>query len=159
MDEMKKTPKISSFSQKTTKETVPLEALLESYIIPVESSNNPFAVNKKSGARGLTQMTSIAWEDLQRVFPEKYKNIPFKVGSMNPEISKQAGLDYLDIIDGYLEHYGFEKTVDNYLAAYNAGIGTLYTITERNSKLYKKNKKNVEANQIMLDKEESHGLK
>jgi len=137
MDEMKKTPKISSFSQKTTKETVPLEALLESYIIPVESSNNPFAVNKKSGARGLTQMTSIAWEDLQRVFPEKYKNIPFKVGSMNPEISKQAGLDYLDIIDGYLEHYGFEKTVDNYLAAYNAGIGTLKKHIEKGTPLPK----------------------
>jgi len=104
---------------------IPFEAFIE-YIIKVESGGNPYAINKKSGARGLTQLTRIAWEDLQDNFPEKYKSIPFEIGTFNPEISRQAGLDYLVLIDRYLDHYGLPKTMENYLAAYNWGIGNLY---------------------------------
>ena len=105
--------------------SIPFEALIDN-IIQVESSGNPHAVNKKSGARGLTQLTASAWKDLQDNYPEKYKNIPFQIGTFNPDVSREAGIDYLRLIKRYLANYNLEPTLDNYLSAYNWGIGHLY---------------------------------
>lgn len=98
---------------------------LIAYLTQVESSNNPLAHNKESGARGLTQITPIAWKDLVRVYPEKYAGIDYESNIFDPNTAYEAGNDYLKIVKGYLKHYGMEESIENMLAAYNWGIGNL----------------------------------
>ncbi|MGE4357969.1 MAG: transglycosylase SLT domain-containing protein, partial [Candidatus Omnitrophota bacterium] len=89
--------------------------LLEALII-AESSGNPYAYNPKSGARGLTQITSIAWKDLVRVYPGKYAHLTYESDIFNPTVARQAGLDYLKIVRGYLENDGLPTTLPYILA-------------------------------------------
>ncbi len=96
-----------------------------SALIDTESSNDPNAFNEKSGARGLTQLRQIAWDDLVEHFPERYAGLDFKRDMFKPEIAIQAGRDYITIIRRYLRNYGMPETMDNILAAYNWGIGNL----------------------------------
>ncbi|MCX5657378.1 MAG: lytic transglycosylase domain-containing protein [Candidatus Omnitrophica bacterium] len=93
-------------------------------LISAESLNNPLAVSS-SGARGLTQIKPVAWNDLVRVYPEIYGNLVYERDIFKPTIARQAGADYLRIVLGYLQFYGMSAIVDNILAAYNGGIGNL----------------------------------
>lgn len=94
-------------------------------LIQAESSGDPNAFNKKSGARGLTQITSIAWQDLVAHYPAKYENLQYTKDIFNPKIARQAGEDYIRIIKGYLKHYKLPETTENILASYNFGIGNV----------------------------------
>ena len=97
-----------------------MEALIE-----VESSHNPRAFNPISNARGLTQITPIAWNDLTAHFPDRYGKLNYERAMFKPDIARQAGYDYLNIIRSYLRNSKMPQTLDNILAAYNFGIGNL----------------------------------
>jgi soluble lytic murein transglycosylase-like protein len=98
---------------------------LLSALIQIESSGNPNAFNKATGARGLTQVTPIAWKDLQNHNPKTYGKLNYEKDIFKPEIAKQAANDYIKIITGYLKHYNLPTTTQNILWAYNAGIGNV----------------------------------
>lgn len=94
-------------------------------LIMAESSGDPMAFNKGSGARGLTQITPIAFKDLQNWFPDRYKGLNPEVDLFKPDVSRQAGADYLSIVKKYLKNYGMPVTTENILGAYNYGIGNI----------------------------------
>jgi len=96
-----------------------------SALIDIESSNNPKAFNPETNARGLTQITPIAWQDLTVRYPERYSKLKFERDMFKPDVALQAGKDYLEILKGYLKHYGIPITMDNLIAGYNWGIGNL----------------------------------
>jgi soluble lytic murein transglycosylase-like protein len=98
---------------------------LLSALMEVESSNNPKAFNKATGARGLTQITPVAWQDLIDHHPEKYGKMNYQRDIFKPEVAMQAGQDYLNIIKGYLKHYNIPSTMENILGSYNWGIGNV----------------------------------
>lgn len=94
-------------------------------LIAIESSNDPRAHNKKTGARGLTQITPRAWHDLVRHFPKKYNHLVYRRDIFSPHIAKAAGNDYLLIIQHYLKKKDIPVTLDTVIAVYNWGIGNL----------------------------------
>lgn len=102
-----------------------IDSNLLNALIQVESSNNPQAFNPNSKARGLTQITPIAWEDLVMHYPQVYGNLNYEQDVFKPEIAKRAGTDYLNVIQKYLKAYNIPTTLDNVLAAYNWGVGNL----------------------------------
>ncbi len=87
-------------------------------LIMVESSNNPKAFNRRTKARGLTQITPIAWKELKKQFRTKYKNVNYKTDIYEPRIARQAGEDYLYVIQLHLKAKGIPVTLDNVLASY-----------------------------------------
>lgn len=94
-------------------------------IIQVESSGNPYAFNPKSKARGLTQITPLAWQDLTVHYPKKYKELNYERDIFKPTVARHAGRDYLSVLVKYLNNYGIPITMDNLLASYNWGVGNL----------------------------------
>ena len=94
-------------------------------LIEVESSNNPKAFNPSSGARGLTQITPVAWQDLVAHYPDKYSQMNYEKDMFKPEVAKQAGNDYLNILMGYLRSKRMPITPENLAAGYNWGINNL----------------------------------
>jgi len=86
----------------------------------IESSGNPLAYNKGSGARGLYQITKIALDDYNNYHPtEKYTLESLWKPQINAKIAKW----YLDTrIPQMLHHYGKESSIDNILISYNCGI-------------------------------------
>jgi soluble lytic murein transglycosylase-like protein len=96
---------------------------LLSALIRIESSGNPKAWQKETGARGLTQIRPIAWKELAANFPQKYRRKNYRRDIFRPEVAYEAGRDYLDILARYLKKQSFALTVDNLLCAYNWGIG------------------------------------
>lgn len=98
--------------------------LLEA-LIQTESSGDPSAFNKGSGARGLTQITPIAWQDLLAHYPKKYSKLNYQTDIFKPEVARMAGTDYLGIINNYLRAYKLQQSLENLLGAYNWGIGNV----------------------------------
>jgi soluble lytic murein transglycosylase-like protein len=94
-------------------------------LIMVESSNNPKAMNRYTKARGLTQITPIAWKELVRHHGSKYKALTYKKDIFTPEVARQAGEDYLYIIQLHLKAKKIPVTLDNVLAAYVWGHDNL----------------------------------
>ena len=94
-------------------------------IIQVESSHNPRAFNRRTKARGLTQITPITWKELVKHKRAKYGNLVHSKHMYNPEIAKEAGKDYLYILQTHLKAKGIPVTLDNLLAAYVWGPGKL----------------------------------
>ncbi len=91
-----------------------------SIISQIESSNNPNAYNKRSGAVGMYQITKTCLDDYNA------SNYPkFELKAMyNKKCSKIVANWYLnEKIPFYLKHYGLKDTIENRLWAYNAGIG------------------------------------
>jgi soluble lytic murein transglycosylase-like protein len=101
-------------------------------IIKIESSYNPNAVNKRTGARGLCQIMKNTWYECTK----KLKvNWSFNE-SFNPVKNVKIGNYYINIrIPEMLKYYNIPDTVNNRLVCYNYGIGNL-------NKLYKKYKNN-----------------
>ena len=93
-------------------------------IAEIESSNNPMAINAKTGARGLYQFLPIAWRDVQNHYPA-LKVYGYKEYVHNPIISSQFAEKYFIILEKYLKHYKMEVSLENLLACYNWGIGNL----------------------------------
>jgi soluble lytic murein transglycosylase-like protein len=94
-------------------------------IIQIESSGNPNAVNKKSGAVGLMQITQIALEDYNNLHPANQ----FSMNEMRiPEYNKVVGSWYINQrIPEFLKHYDIPDNEAFRLIAYNYGIGSLKT--------------------------------
>lgn len=93
-------------------------------IIEIESSGDPKAFNKTSGARGLCQITPAALEDWNAL--QSHRGV-FQLSQLfNGSINRLVGDWYLNFrIPWMLEQYGLELTVANILTAYNWGIGNL----------------------------------
>ncbi len=91
--------------------------LLEA-IIQVESSNNPRAYNQYTQARGLTQITPIAWRELRKHYRSKYANLSFWDDMCKAQVAREAGTDYLYILQKLLKAKGVPVNLDNLLAAY-----------------------------------------
>jgi len=102
-----------------------IDAGLLNALIQVESSGNPRAFNPNSQARGLTQITPVAWEDLTMHHPDVYGNLNYEQDIFKPEVAKRAGTDYLNVLQKYLRAYKIPVTMENILAAYNWGVGNL----------------------------------
>lgn len=100
--------------------------LLES-LIQVESSNNPRAYNRYTKARGLTQVTPIAWRELRKHYPSKYSNLNFWEDMVKSQVAREAGTDYLYILQKILKAKRVPVTLDNLLAAYVWGPNNLAT--------------------------------
>lgn len=97
------------------------QSLLDAVIMQ-ESSNNPNAYNKKSGAKGLMQITPITLADYNLENETDY----LENSLFNPEVNKQIGKWYLyERIPQMLKTYKIPLTIDNILIAYNFGIGNL----------------------------------
>jgi soluble lytic murein transglycosylase-like protein len=92
-----------------------------SVIKHIESRGNPVAYNKKSGARGLYQITPICLKEYNNFHPkQKYT----KLDLFRPDINKKIAEWYLNKrIPQLLKYYGLPVTIENTLWAYNAGIG------------------------------------
>ncbi|MEW6075499.1 MAG: lytic transglycosylase domain-containing protein [Candidatus Omnitrophota bacterium] len=105
--------------------TIEITPQLMNALVFVESSNNPFAFNRFTKARGLTQITPIAWKELKRHYRAKYAGLTYRKDIYNPEIAREAGRDYLYILQKYLQAKGIPVTLDNLLASYVWGIGNL----------------------------------
>lgn len=100
-------------------------------IIKVESSENPSAHKRSTGARGLMQITPIVLKEWNQFHPqEKYS----KNDLFNSEINKKIGQWYFfeRIGEHYLPAYGLKSSLENQLAAYNLGIGNLKNIGDAN---------------------------
>ncbi len=98
--------------------------LLEA-LIQVESSNNPRAYNHHTKARGLTQITPITWRELRKQYSSKYANLNFWEDMPKAQVAREAGTDYLYLLQKILKAKGIPVTLDNLLAAYVWGPNNL----------------------------------
>lgn len=105
--------------------TIEITPQLMDAMVFVESSNNPLAFNRITKARGLTQITPVAWKELKRHYRSKYAGLNYRKDIYNPQVAREAGKDYLYILQKYLQSKGIPVTLDNLLAAYVWGIGNL----------------------------------
>jgi hypothetical protein len=87
-------------------------------LIQVESSNNPRAYNHHTKARGLTQITPVAWKELCKHHPSKYANLSFWEDMPKSQVAREAGTDYLYLLQKVLKAKRIPVTMDNLLAAY-----------------------------------------
>ena len=92
-------------------------------IIQIESSGNQNAINKKSGAVGLMQITEIALEDYNTLHPMNQ----FSMAEMRvPEYNKFVGSWYINQrIPEFLKHYHIPDNVMTRIISYNFGVGNL----------------------------------
>lgn len=92
-------------------------------IVQIESSGNPKAVNKKSGARGLTQLVKPTWEECVKKLKKNWSWDDAFDGKKNLIV----GTYYMNKrIPQMLKYYKIPDTVETRLAAYNWGIGYVY---------------------------------
>ena len=110
---------------KNTNKLVEIDQKLLAALIRVESSNNPKAHCRRTGARGLTQITPAAWRDLVVYYPYKYRKLNYRRDIYRPDVAREAGKDYLNLLKRYLRSKRIPLTLDNLLAAYNWGIHNL----------------------------------
>ena len=103
--------------QPVSKVSVDLEKIAQ-----IESSNNPKAINKSSGARGLYQFMQPTWEEVVKKMGKSWT----WDDAFDGEKSKEVADYYFNReIPRLLQHYNLEDTIENRLAAYNWGIGNL----------------------------------
>ncbi len=88
-------------------------------IIQCESSNNPQAFNKRTGAIGLMQITPVVLKE----WNDEYWNMELnKFDLYDYRHNIATGRWYLEkIITHYLPHYGLDVTLDNLLLSWHLG--------------------------------------
>ncbi len=92
----------------------------------IESSGNPRAYNRNSGARGLRQITPIVLKEWNQLHPNEQYSLE---DLFDARINRKIGNWYLEErIPYYLKYYGLEDNVENRLASYNWGIGNVKRI-------------------------------
>lgn len=88
-------------------------------LMQIESSGNPRAENKFSGARGLFQITTPALQEFNTYNKAKYTQDDL----FNPIVNQTIAKWYLEKrIPEMLKFYKIPITLENQLHAYNAGI-------------------------------------
>jgi soluble lytic murein transglycosylase-like protein len=91
-------------------------------IISIESSGNPHAYNKGSGAIGLMQITPIVLEE----WNQHNKQVALITDLYTPYCNVQIGKWYLNRIENhYCKVWNIPPTIDNILIGYNYGISNL----------------------------------
>lgn len=97
-------------------------------IIQIESGGRPDAVNKRTGARGLTQIMKNTWPDIMRSL-----NVDWSWNeAFDPEKNLAAGSHYMNkMIPQYLKHYNLPVNYKTILASYNWGIGNVKKSVEK----------------------------
>lgn len=91
-------------------------------IAQIESSNNPDAVNKRTGARGLCQIMKLTWIEMTKKMGVDW---PWEE-AFNEEANKEVADYYINTeIPRLLKHFGLDDMIENRLASYNWGIGNL----------------------------------
>ncbi len=116
--------KIKPITTTTPQPFIPnLEAIKQ-----IESSGNPTAFNKGSGARGLFQITPVVLKEWNQKNPkEKYSTKQL----FDPEVNTKIAGWYLDrLANHYAPHYGIEPTTENILGMYNWGMGNVKKLKE-----------------------------
>jgi soluble lytic murein transglycosylase-like protein len=87
----------------------------------IESSGNPLAFNKGSGARGLYQITPICLKEWNNFHKDDRHSLE---DLFIPAVNRKIAVWYLAVrLPQMLRHYGKEVIIDNILWGYNAGIG------------------------------------
>jgi len=81
--------------------------------------------NPKSGALGPYQLKRGAWEDIQRVFPDKWKGLKFEEALIDDNLAREAASDYLKVISMHFRNFNIPITTASLLAGYKAGMGTV----------------------------------
>jgi len=87
----------------------------------VESSNNPQAVNERTGARGLFQFRPIAWKDVQ----ENNKDLAeyeYREFVHDPLVSRKFAKALLEL---NRKRLGKDASLSELLGSYNWGIGNV----------------------------------
>lgn len=104
-------------------------------IMQIESSNDPLAYNKRSGARGIMQLTAIAWKDVIYRYP-RLSVYDYKKFAFNKEVNILFGKHYFQVLKQYFINSNIPVTEINLIIAYNWGIGNLIK-WYRNGKIVK----------------------
>jgi len=108
----------------TTKVQQPVEKLSINVnkIAQIESNNNPRAINRKSGARGLCQIIKPTWEECVRLMGEDW----LWSDAFDPVKNRKVADFYLNVrIPQMLRFYSIPDTSEIRLACYNWGVGNV----------------------------------
>jgi len=104
----------------TNADTLQSDSIDMRKIVQIESTWDPSAENKRSGARGLTQIMPKTWAEVTR---EMGVDWPWST-AFDPKRNLAVGTYYFNvIIPRYVRAFGLPDTVDIRLAAYNWGVG------------------------------------
>ncbi len=94
-------------------------------IVERESGFDPFAVNKKSDAKGLMQITKTAWKEVN-------PKTPYETNWYKPKANLETGIKYLGWLERAIsrnnsrwKHLSRKERTDQILAAYNWGYQNL----------------------------------
>lgn len=103
----------------------------------IESTGNPRAINKRSGASGATQiLNKRVWDSIVSDMGQTYS---WDTQRFNRGINRAVGNHYINvIIPKYLKVYKIPDTTETRLAAYNWGIGNLKKAYRTNPKEWQK---------------------
>ena len=89
----------------------------------IESSGNPKAFNKASGARALYQITPVVLKEWNQHNPDEKYGLDHL---FNPDINTKIAAWYFDrLANHYAPHYGIDPTPENILGMYNWGMGNM----------------------------------
>lgn len=109
------------FCNKAQAQNIPCPAVDLDIIATIESSNNPLAYNKKSGAVGMYQITPICLKEYNAY--HRGKEIALN-GLYSPQVARLVADWYINHrIPQMLRFYGLNDNITNRLWGYNAGIG------------------------------------
>jgi hypothetical protein len=99
----------------------------------IESNGNPNAYNKKSGARGLYQITAVCLRDFNLHHVNKWTAHDL----YRPTVNKRIARWYIrERLPQLLKARGHAVTVENLLVAYNAGIKRVGRELPKETKMY-----------------------
>ncbi len=87
----------------------------------IESDNNPFAVNSRTGCYGLYQISEICLRDFNQINRTQYAVDDL----LDPRVNEQIASWYFDRLKGLLRRYDIPVSVTTLLASYNWGIGNV----------------------------------
>lgn len=103
----------------------------------IESTGNPRAINKRSGASGAMQIQNKrVWDSIVADMGQNYDWIKHR---LNRGANRAVGNHYVNVmIPKYLSIYKIPDTIETRLAAYNWGIGNLKKAYRANPKEWQK---------------------
>ena len=88
-------------------------------------TNKKAYVPNEEGALGGYQLKPGAFEDIQRVFPERWAKQKFNAVAKNDVLAREAASDYLQVIKMHYGNNNLAPTVEALLAGYHSGMGNV----------------------------------